>query len=66
MRTRDRIGAVKDLHPSHPQVVAAEPIVEPHLDDWNRAAHGGLPSSAVQQSEIDAAEAGCRALLGIG
>jgi hypothetical protein len=63
--TRDRIVAVEALHPAHPQIAAAKSILEPHLDDWNRAAHGSPPTSAVHETEIDASEAGCRTLLGI-
>jgi hypothetical protein len=63
--TRDRIEEIRELHPGHAQIAAAEPIVEPHLDDWNRAAHGNPPTSAVELAEIEAAEAGCRTLLGI-
>jgi|GEM_PF-3438871 len=65
MATRDRLAAVHQLHPGHPQIAAAEPIVEPHLNGWNRAAHGNPPTSPVELTEIDAADAGCRALLGI-
>jgi hypothetical protein len=65
LKTRDRLAAVKDLYPGHTQIAAAEPIVEPHLDDWNRAAHGNPPTSAVQLAEIEAADSGCRTLLGI-
>ena len=63
--TRDRIVTVKDLYPGHSQIVVAESVVEVHLDDWNRAAHGNLPRSMVQPAEIDSAEQACRLLLSL-
>lgn len=62
--TRKRIDVVSDLHPGNPAVPAVREQIDPHIDDWNRAAHGNPPTSAAQPGEIDAAENACKTLLG--
>jgi len=65
--TKERLAEARRLHADDVAIgnalTAAESLVGPHLDDWNRAAHGNDPQSTLDASEVDVARRACEALL---
>ena len=64
--TKDRLAVAERLYPVNPDLAAARGLLDAHLDDWNRAAHGNPPQSPVTGAEIGHARTACRTLVGAG